>query len=280
MNDNAPLPTAPPVWGWRFESDRLFVELCPKQPYQVRYQPRWHILGFALESQTGYHAFASDRITAYHAPANTFTFTPANCETFSESTAGGTYLVFALSPELFNAYLEDLAKPQTRRLEHRRDRHVTALGRAARQFIQAHPVGGQLYFEALAGQFATHVILALLSKPEVPHRSTPLPHCTLKQLMAFVDAHLCEDLSLSALAHIAGMAPSRFMRSFKQTTGRSPHAWLITRRLTHAQTLLASTAQPIAQIALDCGFSSQSHMTTLFSKQLGVTPKQYRDSVK
>ena len=54
------LPSLPPIYGRRFESDRLFVELCPKQPYQVRYQPNWHILGLALESQTGYHSFASD----------------------------------------------------------------------------------------------------------------------------------------------------------------------------------------------------------------------------
>ncbi|MGF1481997.1 MAG: helix-turn-helix domain-containing protein [Cyanophyceae cyanobacterium] len=270
---------APPVWGRRFESDRLFVELCPKQPYRVRYQPHWHILGFALSSQTGCHAFGSDRITDYHTPANTFTFTPATCETFSESDQGGAFLLFALSPELFDPYIEDIAPPHPftlRRLCELRNRHVTAIGRAARQFIQTNPSGGRLYFEALAGQFATHVILAH-SKSAVAKPSSQLHPCAFEQLSEFVEANLCEDLSLNALAEVVGMSSSRFVRSFKTTVGQSPHAWVIERRLARAQASLANTNHSIAQIALDCGFSSQSHMTALFSKHLGTTPKRYRD---
>ncbi|MEM9009370.1 MAG: AraC family transcriptional regulator [Cyanobacteria bacterium P01_F01_bin.86] len=279
LSEASSLPIAPPVWGRRFESGHLFVELCPRQTYQVRYQTHWHILGFALEAQTGYHAFASDRITPYHAPVNTFAFTPATCETFSESEYGGAYLIFALSPELFDIYVDDIAAQQTitlRRLAYCRDRHTTALGQAARHFIQTHPSGGRLYFEALAGQFATHVILALLSHSEVTTPTNHLNPQTINQLTDFVDANLCEDLSLEVLAGVMKMSISRFVRSFKSTTGQSPHAWVISRRLTRAKALLAKTEQPIAAIALQCGFSSQSHMTTVFSKHLRVTPKQYR----
>lgn len=279
-DEGTALPIAPPVWGRRFESDRLFVELCPRQPYQVRYQPNWHILGFALESQTGYHAFASDRITAYHTPANTFTFTPAKCETFSESSQGGAFLLFALSPEFFAAYVDDIVVHQTialRRFCELRNRHVTAIGRAARQFIQSNLSGGRLYFEALAGQFATHVILAHLSQSEVATPSGQLHTRALKQLTEFVEANLCEDLSLNFLAEVVGMPPSRFVRAFKATVGQPPHAWVIERRLTRAKALLVNTKYSIARIALDCGFSSQSHLTTRFSKHLGITPKQYRE---
>ena len=282
MDDQALLPITPPVWGRRFESDRLFVELCPKQPYQVRYQPSWHVLGFALESQAGYHAFASDRITPYHAPANTFAFTPASCETFSESSQGGAYLIFALSPDLFETYVDDVAAHQIinlRRLSHLRNRHVTAIGRAARQFIQTHPAGGRLYFEALAGQFATHIILTLIAQPEVAAPSSPLHQHAFNQLIEFIDTNLCQDLSLEVLATVVGMSTSQFVRAFKATVGQSPHAWVLTHRLTRAKALLADTQHPIAQIALDCGFSSQSHMTTVFSKQLGITPKQYRKTI-
>jgi AraC family transcriptional regulator len=278
-SEDALLPVLPPVWGRRFESDRLFVELCPRQPYQVRYQPNWHVLGIALETQSGYHAFASDRISPYHAPANTFAFTPARCETFSESDRGGAYLIFALSEELFETYVSDIAPSQSlslRRLSHLHNQHITAIGRAAQKFIQTHPSGGRLYFEALAAQFATHVILALLSKPEVTIQGK-LPERSFDYLLEFVEANLCEDLSLSALAEVVEMPPSQFVRWFKAKVGQSPHAWVITCRLNRAKTLLAKTEQAIAQIAFDCGFSSQSHMTTLFSRYIGITPKQYRE---
>lgn len=279
---STPLPLSPPVQGRRFESDRLFVELCPRQPYQVRYQPNWHVLGIALETQSGYHAFASDRISSYHAPANTFAFTPAHCETFSESSRGGAYLIFALSEELFETYVSDIAphqSPTLRRLSHLHNQHITAIGRATQTFIQTNPSGGRLYFEALAAQFATHVILALVSKPENTPQVSKLSARAFDHLLEFVEANLCEDLSLNALAEIVEMPPSQFVRWFKAKIGQSPHAWIITCRLNRAKTLLAKTEQPIAQIAFDCGFSSQSHMTTLFSRYIGITPKQYREMV-
>ena len=277
------LPSSPPIYGRRFESDLLFVELCPKQPYRVQYQSDWHILGFALESQTGYHGFASSRIVPYHAPANTFVFIPANCETFAESSQGGKYLIFALSPELFTAYVDDLATDKTitlHRLPPTRDRYVTAISRAARQFIQANQSGGRLYLESLAGQFATHVILALRSQSEAKTKSSKLSKRTLARLIEFMEANLCEDLSLEALAEVVEMSPYQFRRAFIATVGQSSHSWLNERRLDRAKTLLAKTEQPIVRIALDCGFSSQSHMTTLFSKHLDITPNKYRKSVR
>ena len=94
-----------------------------------------------------------------------------------------------------------------------------------------------------------------------------------------MEANLCEDLSLDALAQVAQMSPSRFRRAFQATVGQSPHSWLNKHRLERAKTLLAKTEQSIAQIAIDCGFSSQSHMTTIFSKHLGITPNGYRKSI-
>ncbi len=186
-----------------------------------------------------------------------------------------------MSAELFDLYVDDIATHQTitlHRLCNMRNRYVTALGRAARQFIQTNPSSGRLYFEALAGQFATHVILALLSKTEATKKYSQLNKSTLAQLIEFVEANLCEDLSLNALAEVAQMSPSQFMRAFKATVGQSPHSWLLKRRLDRAKILLARTKQSIAQVAFDCGFSSQSHMTTVFSKHLGTTPKKYRNN--
>lgn len=282
MYKRTPIETYPPIVGQRFESDLFFVELCPKKPYQVRYLPEWHILGIALEAQSGYHAFASDKVSYYRAPANTFAFTPARCETFSESRQGGAYLIFALSQELFQTYVDDIAPNQSlalRRLSHIHNQHVKAIGRATQKFIQTYPSGSRLYFESLAGQFATHVILGLLSKQEAVTQLDSLPERVFDQLLEFIEANLCEDLSLSALAKVVNMSSPQFVRWFKARAGQSPHAWIITYRLNRAKALLIDTDQPIAQVAFDCGFSSQSHMTTLFSKYIGTTPKRYRDMV-
>lgn len=282
-DERTPTLIYPPIVGQRFQSDRFFVELCPKKPYQVRYRPKWHILGIALEPQCGYHAFASDQVSYYRAPANTFAFTPAHCETFSESKQGGAYLIFALSQELFQTYVDDIAPNQSltlRRLSDIHNQQVKAIGRATQKFIQTHPSGSRLYFEALAGQFATHVILTLRSQQEVTTQVSNLPERTFDQLLEFIEANLSEDLSLTTLANIVNMPLPKFVRWFKAKVGQSPHAWIIACRLNRAKALLTNTDQPIAQVAFDCGFSSQSHMTTLFSKYIGKTPKQYRDMIR
>lgn len=278
------LPKHPPVWGRRFESESLFVEICPRQPYEVHYCPNWHILGFALEAQRGEHSFGSDRVHSYYAPANTFTFTPAGCDTFSASETGGNYLIFAIEPERFTDYVHDLLGDRTvslRRLEHLHSRQVNAIAHATRQFSQAQATrgvtGGQLFFEALAGQFVSHVVLMLSEQGSQLSPSAELSQQMLSQLTEYVDTHLAEDLSLKQLAMTVDMPVSQFRRAFKTKTRQSPYSWVIERRLIHAQQLLRQKGDTIAMIALDCGFSSQSHMTTTFSKRLGITPRQFRE---
>lgn len=197
-NDDPGQPLAllnqPPLWGRRFENESLFVEICPRQPYEVRYCPDWHILGFALEAQRGEHAFGSDRIQSYRAPVNTFSFTPAKCDTFSTSAVGGTYLIFALEPKLFTSYVQDMLGDRPlplRRLEHRRSPYVNAIARAARQFAQAQATGevsrGRLYFEALAGQFESHVVLTLSEQSKSLPQAAELSQQRLNQLTEYID---------------------------------------------------------------------------------------------
>ncbi|MBD2461135.1 helix-turn-helix transcriptional regulator [Oscillatoria sp. FACHB-1407] len=274
----------PPIYGRRLISDRVLIELCPKQPYSVRYRPDWHILGFALEGQTGHDSFDSDRVQEYHAHPNTFAFTPAGCETFSESKQGGDYLVFAVSPEFFALYLQDVAPHQSitlHRQSNLRDPHVTAIARAAQTLIASNPTEGhgRLYAETLAGQFAVHTIFALSSRSTAPKTHQLTSH-QIQQIVDFIDVNLCEDLSLATLADVIGMTQFHFARSFKVAVGHSPHAFVMERRLLRAKELLTQTTLPISHIALDCGFNSQSHLTRYFSQAFSISPNRFRQTVQ
>ena len=68
----------------------------------------------------------------------------------------------------------------------------------------------------------------------------------------------------------------RFLRTFTQLTGMTPHAWISETRLQAARAMMQRRDLPLAQIALDCGFSHQSHMGHVFRQHLGLTPGQYR----
>lgn len=93
----------------------------------------------------------------------------------------------------------------------------------------------------------------------------------------FVEANLARDVSLAEMAAVAGLSPYHFCRVFKGATGTTPHRYLVERRVRRAQDLLTSLPdEPLAQIALACGFSAQSHFTSTFRAVSGVTPAQFR----
>ena len=66
------------------------------------------------------------------------------------------------------------------------------------------------------------------------------------------------------------------MRLFKATLRVSPYQYVLNRRVERAKILLGENKQSLADIALQCGFSHQEHMTRMFRRFTGVTPGLYR----
>ena len=83
-------------------------------------------------------------------------------------------------------------------------------------------------------------------------------------------------MRISDLASVAGLSEFHFSRMFKAASGETPHGFVMRRRVERARQLLADTAQPMIDIALACGFSTQSHFAANFRKLSGVTPRRYR----
>jgi AraC-like DNA-binding protein len=97
----------------------------------------------------------------------------------------------------------------------------------------------------------------------------------VRLVQEYIDEHLAEHTSLKELSVIAGMSRYHLLRLFKQTAGLPPHAWRNQRRIHRARRLL-SAGMPIADVALDSGFSDQSHFSRKFKPIVGTTPRRYR----
>jgi len=101
----------------------------------------------------------------------------------------------------------------------------------------------------------------------------------LRSVLAWIDRHLGEELTNAALARQAGLGESYFRHVFARAFGISPSQYVQQRRLERARELLTVTHLPIAHIATECGFASQSYLTTCFKARHGATPARFRRAV-
>ena len=154
---------------------------------------------------------------------------------------------------------------------------LTQVGLALQQEFHASSAMETLYSETIAQMFTVHLLRHYAEIDHMPkndtYRLTPLQ---VKRVMEYIEHHLDHNLSLTVLAQQSGVSPFHFARLFRQTTGESPHQYVVNRRIETAQHLLKETDLPLNQIALMTGFSSQSHFTHAFTKHLGQPPHHYR----
>ena len=120
------------------------------------------------------------------------------------------------------------------------------------------------------------------TEPEVapsPRRpKSGLPKWRLKRVVAYIDENLGESVTLSGMADAAGLSRMHFAAQFRVTTGLRPHEFLLRRRIEKAQAMMVETRDSLVAIALEVGFQTQAHFTTVFRRFVGDTPHQWRSA--
>ena len=118
------------------------------------------------------------------------------------------------------------------------------------------------------------------AQDDAPKAPPSMPGPRLSRVMAFIEENISVDLYISTLASVAGMSSFYFCRSFKQSTGITPHQFVLARRMELAKHLLRHERIPLMEVAHKVGFTDQSQFTRVFRKIVGTTPSQFRRSVE
>jgi len=149
-------------------------------------------------------------------------------------------------------------------------------GAASAAFASRHRASG-LVLDAILDAVCANVLGRYgPSKSTAPVRSHGLAPWQERRAKELMDERL--DVSMTELAMECGLSAAHFGRAFKRSTGVAPHQWQLSRRMARAQALLTGSSRSIAEIALACGFSSQSHFGTAFREAVGVSPGRWRRS--
>jgi AraC family transcriptional regulator len=138
---------------------------------------------------------------------------------------------------------------------------------------------GWLFAEYMGLSFAT-VLLSqhMLSPVRLCYRGG-LSRTKLRQVSEFIHDNLSGSLSVADMANLVQMGSCHFARAFKESTGMSPHQFVLRRRIERALQMLKETHVSLAGVAYELGFSSQGHFSTVFRKAAGVSPSEYRQDV-
>ena len=206
----------------RIVADPWAIELLPGRAYATRYVATQAGIGFAFDSQRGLHAIGSDRIRPFDAVPNGLAFVPAGCDVLSESATGGEYLRVMRT--------DGIALVGDRAFNNRIDRQATALAWRMRAALLHASVEDDWEAWALALSARATGSEAVLSPA---HGS--ITGYRMRLLDEFIDAGLDGPLSVPAMAGLLGLSEGYFMRAFKNATGKSPHGYLIDRRLARAR---------------------------------------------
>jgi AraC family transcriptional regulator len=154
------------------------------------------------------------------------------------------------------------------------DPRLSALGQALRVELESGMPCGRLYGEGIREAICAHLNWQYACKQEGPILGT-LGELRLSRVIQFINDHLAEDLSIEALANVAGYSPWHFQRLFKQSIGQPVHSYVVRARTHRAVEMLGKglTAELAAERA---GFSHRSHLTRWMLRLHGLRLRDFK----
>ncbi|WP_137154289.1 AraC family transcriptional regulator [Rhizobium sp. FKL33] len=135
-----------------------------------------------------------------------------------------------------------------------------------------------LFVEQLSMAIGLHLLHAhgCAGAAPVTEKQPALARWQEQRAKDLMEARLSSDVSIAEIAEGCSLSRGYFIRAFRAATGLTPHRWLMQRRVEEARRMIEGSDYSLADIAVACGFSDQSHLTRHFTHILGVSPGRLR----
>ena len=245
-----------------------------------RHEHPEHFLHLVLSGNVKYEVTTKGRTLRFTSRPGTTFLLPHGTVDEVNWTGPTQRMAVAIQPHMLTNALEETAHESEIELaEHWDliDSHISGLLLEMKADLSDESPAGTMYGESLAIALAVYLL-----KRYAVHRRTPvvykggLPAYRLKRVLNYIGDNLAENLSLSELATIAGMSPHYFSELFKQSTGSTPHSYVLMQRIELAKRHLRDQKLSIIQVGLESGFQNPSHFARVFRRLVGTTPSGFQ----
>jgi AraC family transcriptional regulator len=254
-------------------------------PDYVRVTPRWHDLSFIVRGDTRMNWRWGRREIRRVCGPGAVTIAVASEEYQLRSAGQVELLTWGISPTFLDSVAErELGHPcggvQIHPLQGGTDDRLWELGRRLTAEVCTPRYASQLYFDTLNTQLAICLLRDHSSHANRgPHALSRIDDDRIRKVIDYIHSNLSYNISLEDLAIETGLSSGYLVTAFKQATGLPPHRYQLEKRIERAKLLLGDPHRTITQVALDVGFSSQSHLTSVFKRLAATTPKAYRSQI-
>lgn len=222
-----------------------------------------------------------DRFEQINADKSSSSIVPANADFWKIARKNTEFVLIAIQPQQLLHHIQDVVMSDKIELIPtfaRSDPFIYGTVLTLKQELEINYNNCSLYADSLFNALSIHLLHKYSNQQfQIKEYKCGLSRQQLREVIDYIQAHLEDNIRLSNLANAAQIGSSfYFCRLFKQAMGLTPYQYLIRQRMELGKQLLKQTDLPIVEVALSCGFCSQSSFTTAFRKYTGITPKFYR----
>ena len=237
-------------------------------------QTQQHLLSITENCPARWH----DGRSLFSKQPGTLSFIPVGVTPQMQAETPYKLLICLVNPSLLSAVERELDHYPSGDLPFSVNFHDPALRQLMKLFHADASAGGlweQLYRDHLSHALALRVLSLNGMQATDTKAPSALPYRALRRVIERMN-ELGDNLTIEELAKESGYSRTHFLRMFRAATGRTPHNYLVHLRLERAQEMIKKQTVSLIDVAMTCGYSSQSHMTQVFRTILGVTPREYQ----
>jgi AraC family transcriptional regulator len=264
--------------GW----NGIVVELMHFHRVDVIVEVRDHVIGIHLAGAVNLLQQRNGRSLIRLVRPGDVTITPAGEPKRFQHGGDNMVILLKLAPWFVQTVAGDERAIDPTRVELQEnfcspDPELVRLGKAMLCGLEPEGLAGRLYVDAVATRLALHLLKHYSTVTVQDERPVAkLSRHKLQRAIDYIDANLRSDLALRDIAQALAMSPGHFAHAFRQSTGLSPHRYVLARRVERAKALLCETDLSITEIADRIGCASHSHFSVMFHRMTGRTPRDYR----